>query len=163
MNQEKSVSDDIVTIRPKNYEWPDCIPQDYRPKQKKSVKISRDYVISEFMTGATWEMLEQRFAVDKNTLKRYFYVDYVRCQALLKMSIIRSTVLNALEGKEKSQHFLCNVWLDMVEQSDNTLTVKQPDINEKEMNEQIKSLLDKMKVLPSESPQQPNKKEKEQK
>ena len=133
---------DIVTIKGKDYNWPDSIPAEYRPKVKPTHYISRAEVEKTFQFGSDWEMLEAQYLIDVNTLKKHFWTNFIKAQGVLKQQIIKSTVVSAVAGNHPAQRFLAINWLSMQDAAIAGVPTPQ-EYNEKEVNEKIEKLLAK--------------------
>ena len=141
-----SINPEIVKLTPAKYKYPESLPSEYLPAKKPNVIIERDFVIQEFMTGSTWEMLSMFYVVDVETLKKLFWVDYERAQASLKMNIIKSTVLTAIEGNHSAQRFLCTNWLGLTEKSPDSVPTSDLPYKATEVDAKIEALLSKLQI-----------------
>jgi len=132
-----------ITLQPKDYNWPECIPTAYRPKKKTKVIIEVDHIRAAAKNGATWDQLENYYMVDVDTLKKHFFIDYMRSRAQLEINVIDSMVTSAQAGEVTIQKFLATNWLDFANKIEALPVINQtPD--EETINLRLKILLDKM-------------------
>jgi hypothetical protein len=137
--QEKN----IMILKPNQYEWPSSIPSEYLPKKKPTVTIDDAEIKEAAMKGVTWEQLEQYYMVDKETLKKHYFIMYSKERAKLEINVLDGMVNSALGGSDAMLKFLSINWLKMTERSiTEIVSVDTPDVAE--LDEKIAKLLSKL-------------------
>jgi hypothetical protein len=131
-----------VELRPKDYDWPSNIPSEYLPKRKPTVTINEDEIKEAAGKGVTWEQMENYYVVDKETLKKHFFILYNRERAKLEINVLDGMVTSALGGSDAMLKWLSVNWLHM---TDKTITeIVTPDYDAAEVDEKIAKLMKKM-------------------
>lgn len=135
----------IVILKPKDYDWPQHIPSEYLPIKKPTVEIDVEEIRMAASKGITWEQLEAYYNVDKETLKKNFYLIYTKERAKLEINLLNSMVSTALMGDTPMQKWLSANWLKMTDKSTTTIIEAASETDPKELDEKIDRLLKKMK------------------
>lgn len=131
----------IITLKPKDYEWPNNIPSEYLPQKKPTVTIDEAEVVAAAEKGITWEQLQDYYCVDQETLKRNFYIQYSKAKAQLGILVLDSMVTVAMEGNPIMLKWLSTNWLGM--KSSESLTINKEEPNLSELDDKIAKLLKK--------------------
>ena len=131
-----------IELKPKDYSWPSSIPSEYLPKKKPTVTINEDEIKEAAGKGVTFEQLEQYYCVDKETLKKHFYIMYNRERAKLEINVLDGMVTSALGGSDSMLKWLSQNWLKMTDKT--TTEIITPDMDIGEIDEKLAKLMSKL-------------------
>lgn len=129
-------------FKAKDYSWPSSIPSEYLPKRRPTVTIDDDEIKQAAMKGVTWEQLEKYYCIDKESLKKQYFIMYQRERAKLEINVLDGMVNSALAGSDTMLKWLSVNWLSMTDKT--TTEIVTPDMDVAELDEKLAKLLSKL-------------------
>lgn len=131
----------IITLLSDQYSFPAYIKDG---REKSEVKINETIIESAAFNGDSWEMIEAKFLVSINDLKKYMSAPYEKGRADLQRKVITAALEVAITDRNPVLlKFLASSYLGLSETKTERTEVVEKVLDQNEINERLQKLLKK--------------------